>query len=158
MLLIATLAILYLNIRFKPKFESKEAEEIANLNAEARKFPNRLTGLRKASGILPVAGAAVGFSIAGSQAMAGDIKGAQVTALETGLGEIPVVGDIFTADPAAGGTLEAASATQRAVEERRLNPTAADKFFRDPLNELEYAGKQLIGGLKTVGGAILFGF
>jgi len=114
--------------------------------------------LRKAAGLLPVAGAAVGFSIAGSQAMAGDIEGAKVTAFETGLGEIPVIGDIFTADPAAGGTLEAASATQRDIEERRLNPTAADKFFRDPLNELEYAGKQILGGLKAVGGAMLFGF
>ena len=32
LLLVATLAILYLNIRSKPKSDSKEAEEIANLN------------------------------------------------------------------------------------------------------------------------------
>jgi hypothetical protein len=114
--------------------------------------------LRKAAGILPLVGGAVGLSVAGSQAMAGDIEGAKVTAFETAVGEIPVIGDVFTADPVAGGTLEAASATQRAVEERRLNPTAADKFFKDPLNELEYAGKQILGGLKAVGGAMLFGF
>ena len=30
--------------------------------------------------------------------------------------------------------------------------------IEDPLNELEYAGKQILGGIKTVGGAILFGF
>lgn len=33
-----------------------------------------------------------------------------------------------------------------------------EKIVTDPLNELEYAGKQIFGGLKTVGGAILFGF
>ena len=33
-LLVATLAILYLNIRFKPKLDNKESEEIANLKTE----------------------------------------------------------------------------------------------------------------------------
>ena len=42
LLLIATLAILYLNIRSKPKFESKVAEEIANLNAEIVKLKDSL--------------------------------------------------------------------------------------------------------------------
>ena len=36
--------------------------------------------------------------------------------------------------------------------------SALEKITSDPLNELEYAGKQILGGLKTVGGAILFGF
>ncbi len=36
--------------------------------------------------------------------------------------------------------------------------SVAAKIFDDPLNELEYAGKQILGGLKAVGGAILFGF
>lgn len=33
-----------------------------------------------------------------------------------------------------------------------------DKIKEDPLNELEYAGKQAIKGLKSLGGAILFGY
>ena len=42
LLLIATLAILYLNIRSKPKFESKETEEIVNLNAEIVRLKDSL--------------------------------------------------------------------------------------------------------------------
>ena len=41
-LLIATLAILYLNIRSKPKENNNEAEEIANLNAEIVKLKDSL--------------------------------------------------------------------------------------------------------------------
>jgi len=33
-----------------------------------------------------------------------------------------------------------------------------NKIKEDPLNELEYAGKQMLGGLKKVAGAIIFGF
>lgn len=38
--------------------------------------------------------------------------------------------------------------------------TEPEPMFKieDPLNELEYAGKQILGGLKAVGGAILFGY
>ena len=36
--------------------------------------------------------------------------------------------------------------------------SALEKITSDPLNELEYVGKQILGGLKAVGGAILFGF
>jgi DNA recombination protein RmuC len=42
LLLIATLAILYLNIRSKPKENNNEAEEIANLNAEIVKLKDSL--------------------------------------------------------------------------------------------------------------------
>ena len=42
LLLIATLAILYLNIRSKPKNENKEAEEIANLNTEIVRLKDSL--------------------------------------------------------------------------------------------------------------------
>ena len=115
--------------------------------------------LRKAAGLLPLAGAAIGLTVAGGQAMAGDIEGAKVTAFETAAGEVPVVGDIFTADPAASGTLEGAQQAAMEVRRQEQQPkSAAAKILDDPLNELEYAGKQILGGLKTVGGAILFGF
>ena len=42
LLLIATLSILYLNIKSKPKNENKEAEEIANLNAEIVRLKDSL--------------------------------------------------------------------------------------------------------------------
>ena len=42
LLLGATLAILYLNIKSKPKDENKEAEEIANLNAEIVRLKDSL--------------------------------------------------------------------------------------------------------------------
>ena len=42
LLLVATSAILYLNIRSKPKDESKEAEEIANLNTEIVRLKDSL--------------------------------------------------------------------------------------------------------------------
>jgi len=37
-------------------------------------------------------------------------------------------------------------------------PSTLEKITSDPLNELEYAGKQFIGGLKAIGGAMVFGF
>ena len=36
--------------------------------------------------------------------------------------------------------------------------SAAAKIIDDPLNELEYASKQVLRGIKKIGGAILFGF
>ena len=41
-LLIATIAILYLNIKSKPNSNNKEAEEIANLNAEIVRLKDSL--------------------------------------------------------------------------------------------------------------------
>lgn len=36
--------------------------------------------------------------------------------------------------------------------------TAYNKIKKDPLNEAEYLGKQIMGGLKNVAGAVIFGF
>jgi hypothetical protein len=51
---------------------------------------------------------------------------------------------------------------QKAIAEGKPDPMQSsdviEKIVTDPLNELEYAGKQILGGLKAVGGAILFGF
>ena len=153
------------------------AEEIAKMQKIARALPEEVkiqsykqlifdkgavklaAGARRAAGVLPFAGAIAGGLVAGGQAMAGDIEGAKVTAFETAAGEVPVVGDLFTADPAASGTLEGAQQAAMEVRRQEQQPkSAAAKILDDPLNELEYAGKQILGGLKTVGGAILFGF
>ena len=116
-------------------------------------------GARRAAGVLPFAGAVVGGLAAGSQALAGELEGAKVTAFETAVGEVPVVGDIFTADPAASGTLEGAQQAAMEVRRQEQQPkSTAAKILDDPLNELEYVGKQILGGLKAVGGSILFGF
>ena len=153
------------------------AEEIAKMQKIARALPEEVkiqtykqlvfdkgtvklaAGARRAAGVLPFAGAIAGGLVAGGQAMAGDIEGAKVTAFETAAGEVPVVGDLFTADPVASGTLEGAQQAAMEVRRQEQQPkSAAAKILDDPLNELEYAGKQILGGLKTVGGAILFGF
>ena len=42
LLLLVTIAILYLNIRSKPRNDSKESEEIANLNAEIVRLKDSL--------------------------------------------------------------------------------------------------------------------
>jgi len=51
---------------------------------------------------------------------------------------------------------------QQAIAQGKPDPMRSSDFIEkivtDPLNELEYAGKQVLGGLKAVGGAILFGF
>jgi len=153
------------------------AEEIAKMQKIARALPESVkietykqlvidkgsvklaAGARRAAGVLPFAGAIAGGLVAGGQAMAGDIEGAKVTAFETAAGEVPVVGDIFTADPTASGTLEGARQAAMEVRRQEQQPkSVAAKILDDPLNELEYAGKQILGGLKAVGGAILFGF
>ena len=44
------------------------------------------------------------------------------------------------------------------VKTKPKEKSTIEKVIDDPMNELEYVGKQLMGGLKVVGGAILFGF
>ncbi len=56
------------------------------------------------------------------------------------------------------GTVDEAANTYTRLVDRKNNPTVADKIIRDPLNELQYAGKQLLGGLRNMGGKVLFGF
>jgi hypothetical protein len=97
----------------------------------------------------------LGAAEAFSQAKAGDLKAAQATLAETAVGEVPVVGDILTSDPLASGTLEGAK--QQAARAQQPKSAAA-KILDDPMNELEYVGKQALRGLKSIGGAILFGY
>lgn len=132
-----------------PKYADQEVDAILK-NLETIKLQNNLPrfaskGVRRAAGLLPFAGAVVGGAVAAGQAMAGETEAAKVTLFETAAGEVPVVGDIFTADPAAVGTggQERTEIELQKARQRAANPTAADKFFQDPLNELEYIGKQL---------------
>jgi len=128
--------------------------------AESFEFSGGKAVLRRTAGLVPFAGAVVGGIVAGQQAIAGETEAAKVTAFETAVGEVPVVGDIFTADPAAIGTggQERTELELQKAKQRKATPTAADKIFNDPMNELEYVGKQVLGGLKAIGGAILFGY
>jgi hypothetical protein len=146
---------------FKGGTATLDMQTLGELVAERQAFPNRLMGSgRRAAGLLPFAGAIAGGLVATGQAIAGETEAAKVTAFETAVGEVPVVGDIFTADPAAVGTggQERTQLELQKAQQRAAAPTAADKLFKDPLNELEYAGKQILGGLKPIGGAILFGY
>ena len=147
-------------LNYKGGSATLDIKTMGELVAQRKAFPNRLiAGAKRAAGVLPFAGAIAGGLVAGGQVMAGDIEGAKVTAFETAAGEVPVVGDLFTADPAASGTLEGAQQAAMEVRRQKQQPkSAAAKILDDPLNELEYVGKQILGGLKTVGGAMLFGF
>lgn len=98
--------------------------------------------VRRAAGLLPFAGAVAGSLVATGQAIAGETEAAKVTAFETAAGEVPIVGDIFTADPVAAGTLEGAQ--QQALRAQQPKSTVA-KILDDPMNELEYISNQLSG-------------
>ena len=116
----------------------------------------RYGAARRATKLVPFVPFALGAAETFSQAKAGDLKAAQATAAETVVGEVvPFVGDLFTADPVASGTLEGAK--QQAARAQQPKSAAA-KILDDPMNELEYVGKQALRGLKSIGGAILFGY
>lgn len=100
----------------------------------------------KAARALPLIGLGVTAYVAGGQAMAGDLVGAGGTLIDEAVGEVGL-----DSTPVASGELMDAPAQQQAILERQANPTVADKIIRDPLNELEYAGKQV---MKFFGGAL----
>lgn len=106
----------------------------------------------KAARALPFVGLGVAAAVAGGQAMAGDLVGAGGTLVDEAIGEVGL-----DSTPVASGELMDASAQYQAIMERQVNPTVADKIIQDPLNELEYAGKQILGGLKNFAGGIIFG-
>ncbi len=100
----------------------------------------------KAARALPFVGLGVTAYVAGGQAMAGDLVGAGGTLLDEAVSEVGL-----DSTPVASGTLTDAPRQQQAILERQANPTVADKIIKDPLNELEYAGKQV---MKFFGGAL----
>ena len=107
----------------------------------------------KAARALPVIGAAAGLWVAGEQALAGDYQAAAGTVVDE------VVSEAFIdSQPTASGTLTDAQVNNERIQQRMNNPTVADKVIQDPINEIEYLGKQMLGGLKQFGGKILFGF
>tara|TARA_R110000751_G_C13712373_1_gene474554 strand:+ start:42 stop:1151 length:1110 start_codon:yes stop_codon:yes gene_type:complete len=93
----------------------------------------------KAVRALPFIGLGVAALVAGEQALAGDLVGAGGTLIDEVVGEVGL-----DSTPVASGTLTDAPAQHQAILERRANPTVADKIIRDPLNELEYFGKQAL--------------
>jgi hypothetical protein len=107
----------------------------------------------RGSRAIPFVGFGVAAYVAGGQALAGDFVGAGGTLVDEVVGEVGL--DIT---PVASGELRDAPAQHQAIMNRAANPTVADKIIKDPLNELKYAGKQVMGGLKKVAGAIIFGF
>jgi len=100
----------------------------------------------KAARAIPLIGLGVTAYVAGGQAMAGDLVGAGGTLLDEAVSEVGL-----DSTPVASGTLTDAPRQQQAILERQANPTVADKIIKDPLNELEYAGKQV---MKFFGGAL----
>ena len=86
---------------------------------------------------VPLIGLGVAAYVAGGQALAGDLVGAGGTLIDEAVGEVGL-----DSTPIASGELIDAPAQQQAILERQANPTVADKIIRDPLNELEYFGKQ----------------
>ena len=107
----------------------------------------------KGARALPLIGPLFGAWVAGGQALAGDYNAAAGTVVDE------VVSEAFLdSQPAASGTVTDAPVNHQRIQQRMNNPTVADKVIQDPLNEAEYFGKQILGGLKQVGGKILFGF
>jgi hypothetical protein len=91
----------------------------------------------KALRAVPLIGLGVAATVAGGQVMAGDLVGAGGTLLDEAVGEVGL-----DSQPAASGTLTDAPKQHQAIMDRAANPTVADKIIKDPLNELQYAGKQ----------------
>jgi len=92
-----------------------------------------------AGSTIPFIGLGVAAYVAGGQALAGDLVGAGGTLLDEAVSEVGL-----DSQPAASGTLTDAPRQHQAILERQANPTVADKIIRDPLNELEYFGKQAL--------------
>ena len=137
----------------QPGFTLELGDDIdVELNRRQLNF-NKGSAKFRGARALPFIGPAVAAYVAGEQAMAGDLVGAGGTLIDEAVGEIGL-----DSQPVASGTLTDAPKQHQAILERQANPTVADKIIEDPLNELEYAGKQMLGGLKSVAGAILFGF
>ena len=133
----------------------QEVMEVIPRGIEQKGGKVRYSAARRAAKLVPFVPVVLGAAEAFSQAKAGDLKAAQATLAETAVGEVPVVGDILTSDPLASGTLEGAK--QQAARAQQPKSAAA-KILDNPMNELEYVGKQALRGLKSIGGAILFGY
>jgi hypothetical protein len=95
---------------------------------------------------IPFVGLGVAAYVAGGQALAGDFVGAGGTLVDEVVGEVGL-----DSTPVASGELRDAPAQHQAIMNRAANPTVADKIIKDPLNELKYAGKQV---MSFFGGAL----
>tara|TARA_R110002012_G_scaffold195475_1_gene363701 strand:- start:55 stop:1011 length:957 start_codon:yes stop_codon:yes gene_type:complete len=85
--------------------------------------------------------------------------------VQAGLSGVSLAGDVVGAFPPAGPVGEAVSTVADVANigidvARDPEPlvNVYNKIKEDPLNEAEYLGKQIMGGLKNVAGSIVFGF
>ena len=137
--------------RAAPYLKAPDMQEGAAL---AFKTPNQLefkSGNAKLKGLrqLAVIGPAIAIVSAAGQAMAGDFVGAGGTLLDEAAGEIGL-----DSSPVAGGGITDAPRQHQAIVDRAANPTVVDKIIQDPINELQYAGNQV---MKFFGGALRMG-
>ena len=135
-----------------PELTQKQTDQVMGRieGGKTGAFDFNKGGVRlKAARAIPLIGLGVTAYVAGGQAMAGDLVGAGGTLLDEAVGEVGL-----DSTPVASGTLTDAPRQQQAILERQANPTVADKIIKDPLNELEYAGKQV---MQFFGGALRMG-
>ena len=111
---------------------------------EVQRLTARFKGGKALLNALPLLGLGAGIVSAGAQAQAGEMKGAAATLAETAVGEVPVVGDIFQAEPVAGGTFEAVA--QREAEYR----------YAKQLQQRAAEARQRGGNIKIGFGSIKF--
>lgn len=85
--------------------------------------------------------------------------------VQAGLSGVSLAGDVVGAFPPAGPVGEVVSTVADVANigidvARDPEPlvNVYNKIKEDPLNEAEYLGKQIMGGLKNVAGSIIFGF
>ena len=85
--------------------------------------------------------------------------------VQAGLSGVSLAGDAVGVFPPAGPVGEIVSTVADVANigidvARAPEPliNAYNKIRKDPLNEAEYLGKQIMGGLKNVAGAVIFGF
>lgn len=128
---------------------------------------------RKQLTMLAAAGVTT-YSVLGTAASAAETAGRTQIAQESGnpldyvqagLSGVSLAGDVVGTFPPAAPVGEAVSTVADVANigidtARDPEPliNVYNKIKEDPLNELEYAGKQVMGGLKKVAGAIIFGF
>ena len=157
-------AIRNLDPRLKDAYKATNtAEDISGMRSVLKNIPDeqliqtyqsipefrggsmRMKGLRA----LPLVGPAIATVTAVGQAMAGDLVGAGGTILDEAVGEVGL-----DSSPVAGGGITDVPRQHQAIVDRAANPTVVDKIIKDPINELQYAGKQV---MNFFGGAIRMG-
>jgi hypothetical protein len=151
--------------------QAENVDEVDDLITSFEKGSARLN--RKQLTMLAAAGVST-YSALGTAASAAETVGRTQMAQESGnpldyvqagVSGVSLAGDVVGAFPPAGPVGEVVSTVADVANigidtARDPKPliNVYNKIKEDPLNELKYAGKQVMGGLKKVAGAIIFGF